>query len=147
MCIIRRIEAEDMFSVIGIASRNLSEFYSTQVFLSLYEQYADTFYIAETTTHKIVGFIVATLQDNKARIVMLAVEKTHRKKGIGSQLIKQLLSCPTLQHCKETYLEVKPDNHRAIQLYEKFGFTQQELIKNMYHDGSDAVLMSKKPLS
>lgn len=147
MCIIRKIEAEDLFSVIGIATRNLSEFYSTQVFLSLYEQYPDTFYIAQTNTQKIVGFIVATIQDNKARIVMLAVEKPYRKKGIGSQLIKNLLSCPNIQHCEETYLEVKPENRQAIQLYEKFGFTQKERIKNMYHDGSDAVLMSKKPLS
>lgn len=147
MCVVRRIEAEDLFSVIKLANRNLTEFYSTQVFLSLYEQYPETFYIAQIDNGKIVGFISATIQDNKARIVMLAVEKDYRKQGIGSQLIKQLLKCPKIQHCAETYLEVKPDNHQAIQIYEKFGFTKKELIKNMYHDGSDAVLMSKKPLS
>ncbi len=147
MCVIRRIEAEDLFSIIKIANRNLTEFYSTQVFLSLYEQHPETFYIAQTKNENIVGFISATLLDNKARIVMLAVEKDYRKQGIGSQLIKQLLKCPKIQHCAETYLEVKPNNHQAIQIYEKFGFTKKELIKNMYHDGSDALLMSKKALS
>ncbi len=40
-------------------------------------------------------------------------------------------------------LEVNENNRKAVNLYEKFGFTCKDILKSYYKDGSNAYLMIK----
>ena len=74
------------------------------------------------------------------RVYSLAVHPNARGRGIAQALIKEAL------HVKEKLrLEVRSDNHGAIALYEKLGFTCKGVKKGFYPDGCDAKVYMYNP--
>ena len=57
-------------------------------------------------------------------------EKNQQGKGYGTKAIKLLLKKAKLLGILKIYLEVRPDNARAIQTYKKCGFVETRHIKN-----------------
>lgn len=55
-------------------------------------------------------------------ISLIAVDKNHRRKGIGGQLIRNALSLAADLGCERLVLDVREDNEAAISLYGKLGF-------------------------
>ncbi|MNE89814.1 ribosomal-protein-alanine N-acetyltransferase [compost metagenome] len=65
------------------------------------------------------------MQDNDlAGILSLDVEKSQRKKGLGTQLLASALRWARISGAKSAWLQVVSTNAPAIALYEKFGFTE-----------------------
>ncbi len=136
---VRKFKYEDLEEVYRIAKSSLEEDYTIDFFIYLW-QFAE-FLVAERNG-KVVGFLIAIKpSSNEMRILMLAVDKLYRRKGIGSSLIKELI----LRHpeLRKIYLEVKVNNIEAIKFYEKHGFRIKEKIDDFYTDGSSAYLMEK----
>jgi ribosomal protein S18 acetylase RimI-like enzyme len=52
----------------------------------------------------------------------IVVDEVHRRKGLGSKLMENLLKLAQQENVREVFLTVLSDNVRAIQLYEKHGF-------------------------
>jgi GNAT superfamily N-acetyltransferase len=68
---------------------------------------------------------VICVQDNDlAGILSLDVEKSQRKKGLGTQLLASALRWARISGAKSAWLQVVSTNLPAIALYEKFGFTE-----------------------
>ena len=68
---------------------------------------------------------VICVQDNDlAGILSLDVEKSQRKKGLGTQLMASALRWARISGAKSAWLQVVSTNAPAIALYEKFGFTE-----------------------
>ena len=63
-------------------------------------------------------------------VTNVAVKKDHRKKGIGSALISELLE--NEKDLSFITLEVRKSNEAAIKLYEKFGFKLEGERKAFY---------------
>ena len=59
----------------------------------------------------------------------IAVVDFARGKGIGTKLFKELTSFAQTQNFNKITLEVIDTNHRALQLYERLGFTIQKRSK------------------
>ncbi|MGX6978079.1 N-acetyltransferase family protein [Vagococcus elongatus] len=75
----------------------------------------------------------------------MAVLKKHWGKGIGHQLLNEIIRYARSNHLEMLELEVRADNLLAIQLYKKSGFKEYGLCKNyMQVDGQyyDGILMS-----
>lgn len=70
----------------------------------------------------------------------LSVLKDYWGLGIGSKLMDEMISFARSADIEIITLEVRSDNHRAIQLYEKYGFKKFGTyhgffkIKGQYHD-------------
>ncbi len=62
----------------------------------------------------------------------ITVLKKYWGQGIGSMLMKRLLSFSSNFGYKSIYLEVRADNDRAINLYRKFGFTDIGVYKDYF---------------
>ena len=81
---------------------------------------------------------------DEGSITNIAVLEEHRRKGIASALLKQLLSCGV----NYVTLEVRRSNTSAINLYSKHGFKPVGVRRDYYTnpDGSkeDAFLMAWK---
>lgn len=71
------------------------------------------------------------------RIYSVAVAPDARGLGAGRKLTRALLA--ELSDVRRVYLEVRPDNHAAIALYESLGFERVRDLPNYYAPGQHAV--------
>jgi len=69
-----------------------------------------------------------------------------RGKGIGEVLLINVITRATDLNAEHVTLEVRPSNHPARALYEKYHFSEVGYRKNYYRDKEDALLMTSPPL-
>jgi len=72
-------------------------------------------------------------------IGMLAVRKSYRRKGIGKDLVRQVLKRMKERGCTSATLETEVSNVTAQKLYQNhFGFIREELLVRYYLNCGDA---------
>lgn len=71
-------------------------------------------------------------------IAMLAVNESHRKRGLGLELVTRSIAEMAKMGCTAVYLEAEKSNKGALALYEKLGFIREERYGKYYLNGSDA---------
>jgi len=85
---------------------------------------------------KTIGHISLNMRtDNWYETQIIIGEKEYWNKGYGTKAIKQLLQKAKSKEISKIYLEVRPDNLRAIRAYEKCGFKKagfKKYPKNKY---------------
>jgi len=92
--------------------------------------------------NKLIGYGILDLGNISSFILKLIVAEEHRRKGIGSQILLALSDAAQAYGFNKISLRVRLDNVPAYSLYVLFGFTEDEIIPNYYHDGVNALLMS-----
>ena len=92
---------------------------------------------------QVIGYIGMSFVLDEGYIYNVAVDGNHRKNGVGSALIRTLVT-----HCKKEgfaflTLEVRESNAAARSLYRHFGFIKVGERKNYYSDPTEnAVLLT-----
>ncbi|MFO7677390.1 MAG: GNAT family N-acetyltransferase [Thermoplasmatota archaeon] len=143
MLVIRRVQPEDIFSVIRLAYDTLSERYNPLLFTTFFESFPKGFLIA-LKNNKVIGFIVSIPVDEASiKIMMLSVIRSYRRQGIGSLLVTHLLEEMKRQNVRIVELEVKTTNTSAISLYKKHGFCIIKRIDGFYQTNESAFVMRK----
>ena len=90
-----------------------------------------------------IGFIIFSPISPEAHILSISVRNEMQSKGIGTLLLKSMLDQCKVMNYKKVFLEVRVSNEKAINFYEKFGFSKDAIRNNYYTDNSeDALLMS-----
>ena len=90
-----------------------------------------------------IGFIIFSPISPEAHILSISVRNEMQSKGIGTLLLKSMLDQCKVMNYKKIFLEVRVSNVKAINFYEKFGFSKDAIRNNYYTDNSeDALLMS-----
>ena len=139
----RNFEHEDLFEVVRLANRSLNENYDGGLFLQLGDLYPEGFIVAETPSG-IAGFLLGVVERAyEARILILAVDEHHRKRGLGRTLVDLFTERFRRNGIRRLNLEVRVSNEAAIRLYERLGFERRKIIPHYYADGEDAYLMSR----
>ena len=69
------------------------------------------------------GIGLGILDRGSAGIYAIHVNEAHRKKGIATSVISSILLEASSAHAQTAYLQVMEDNHPAICLYRKLGFS------------------------
>ena len=82
-------------------------------------------YLVYLDSNKVIGYIYYSDIYERCEINQIEVMLDKRNCGIGTMLIKELISSVN----KGITLEVRIDNYPAIKLYEKFGFEKKQLEK------------------
>jgi RimJ/RimL family protein N-acetyltransferase len=75
----------------------------------------------------------------------LMVAASHRRQGVGTQLLRQAVDWARESRIRKLELHVFPWNEPALALYESFGFEREGYRKRHYERGDelvDAVLMA-----
>lgn len=90
---------------------------------------------------EVVGYIVFSKILDEVHLENIAVDERWRRKGIGSKLLEFLI-----EKNKESsiFLEVRPSNTPAINLYKKYGFKKIG-IRKKYYVNEDAIIMMRNP--
>lgn len=108
----------------------------------IWVEYAHVFCAREKK--EIVGAILAfpTLIKGKFCIHKVFVHKDYQGEGIGSQLFFLLLKILDAKGAS-SFLTVDPQNEKALNLYQKWGFSQSVLIKGFYRPYEDRLVLER----
>jgi ribosomal protein S18 acetylase RimI-like enzyme len=94
---------------------------------------------------KVVGFISAEWQrwNNSVYIDSLYIDENYRRKGYGSQLLKQMIKKSREIRSKKVFIDVEAGNTHAIILYLKHGFEINGYVQDFYRskEEGDAVFL------
>src|ERR1700739_3787780 len=71
----------------------------------------------------VCGLVAFRTMADEAEILNLAVDSTKRRRGIGSQLMKDALAVCKAAGVKKIFLEVRDSNRAAQKFYLRMGFT------------------------
>jgi ribosomal-protein-alanine N-acetyltransferase len=90
----------------------------------------------------LVGYFGAWFTADQLHFVTLAVTPGHQGRGIGQRLLIECLALASDAELRTVALEVRPSNERAIELYERYGFTHAGRLPKYYaNNGEDALVM------
>ena len=78
--------------------------------------------------NKIIGCLLLTNKDDGKLLDEIYLEKVYRNKGIGTEIIRDILSNNDI-----VYLWVYKKNDKAISLYRKLGFNVIEETESRYY--------------
>lgn len=103
--------------------------------------------IALVSEDRVVGYGVLSIAAGEAHILNICVDPELRSHGYGEKLLDELLFRARAASVREIFLEVRPSNERAIQLYLKKGFHQVANRPAYYQANEgreDAAVFAKK---
>ncbi len=78
--------------------------------------------------NKIIGCLLLTNKDDGKLLDEIYLEKVYRNKGIGTEIIRDILSNNDI-----VYLWVYKENEKAISLYKKLGFNVIDETESRYY--------------
>jgi [ribosomal protein S18]-alanine N-acetyltransferase len=137
---IRRLTYADLPQVIEIERRAFPTPWSLAMFVLELSKPAGVC-LAAMRGEQMLGYLICSRYDTVWHIMNVAVDPDHRRRGIATALLADLLRRIDSRSARFT-LEVRASNHSAIELYERFGFRAAGRRRRYYQDnGEDAVVM------
>ncbi|KAG0749995.1 hypothetical protein G6F57_006241 [Rhizopus arrhizus] len=128
-------------SIIHLIENDLSEPYSIYTYRYFIHNWPNLCFLA-MDGDEYVGVIICKVDRHKDRlrgyIAMLAVSKSHRKRSIGSNLVKTAIQAMKEMNADEVVLETEYTNQGALELYQRLGFIKDKRLYRYYLNGVDA---------
>lgn len=87
----------------------------------------DLFFVA-VDGDSVIGTVLAGYDGHRGWLYSLAVAPTHRRNGIGTQLVRHAESALAGRGCPKLNLQVRADNAGVVAFYESLGFDAEERI-------------------
>ena len=145
---IRAATIQDLTSMQETNLWCLPENYQMKYYFYHALSWSQLIWVAEDSTGKIVGYVLAKLDDEDAsstnpvhgHITSLAVLRTHRKRGIATRLmLNSQREMKDLFGAEYVSLHVRKSNRAAFHLYnETLKYEVHDIEKGYYADGEDA---------
>jgi ribosomal-protein-alanine N-acetyltransferase len=120
--------------------------YDWATFLNLYTVYPESFLVYVDTIcdgevgktrfreGSILGYIIYSTDGH---IISIAVHPSHRRRGIGNQLLRRAMNIPNI---KKIWAEVRKSNRIAQAFYSHAGFQMTHVVLN-YYGNEDAFIV------
>ena len=141
---VRRLNYADLPQVTAIERRSFPTPWSLAMFV-LELSKPSGICLAAMRDGELVGYLVCSRYDRVWHVMNVSVDPDHRRRGIASTLLSELLERVRDPQAQFT-LEVRDSNRGAIALYERFGFRSAGVRRRYYQDnGEDALIMWRTP--
>jgi [ribosomal protein S18]-alanine N-acetyltransferase len=89
------------------------------------------------------GYICFLMVGDEIQLLNLAVHPEKKRQGLGERLLSRMIAKGVAQGVRSVWLEVRPSNMSARNLYKKLGFQEAGIRPNYYPETKeDAILMS-----
>lgn len=92
------------------------------------------------------GFALARVAADEAELLTIAVDPDRRGAGQGGALLAEVLAGAAARGAARVFLEVAADNHAALSLYDRAGFTTCGRRRGYYRrpgGAVDALIMAR----
>ena len=89
---------------------------------------ADDLFFVAMAGNTVVGTIMAGYYGHRGWIYSVAVAPTHRRQGIGSQLVTHAERALTERGCMKINLQVMPENEKVAAFYTALGYAVEPRI-------------------
>ena len=136
-------ETRDAKDLARIHGQSFYRGWPTADFESFLKERDTPAYIACDARRRIAGFALIRSVADEAELLTIAVEPRWRGQGVGRALLDAVFADLMLSPARRMFLEVDEQNHAAIRLYEKLGFSTIASRKGYYprRDGSAATAL------
>lgn len=144
MIVYRAMTPADVPFISHLEEETFSMPWSAASFLQMIEQEDARYFVAEEDG-QLLGGCGLLLIAGEGNITNVAVAKEARRRGIGTGLLRHLLSEGDKEGLTAYTLEVRVSNTAAIGLYRKLGFVSEGIRPNFYEKPvEDAMIMWKR---
>ncbi|MDJ0657819.1 MAG: ribosomal protein S18-alanine N-acetyltransferase [Xanthomonadales bacterium] len=96
---------------------------------------------------QLLGYGILSSGAGEAHILNLCIDPRQQGKGYGLRLLDRLIDLARWHHARSIFLEVRPSNQRAIDMYRQRGFENVGRRPNYYpaeNGREDAIIMAMK---
>ena len=152
MVSIRRATVDDLLKMQQTNLLCLPENYQFKYYIYHYLSWPSLLHVAEDHNGKIVGYVLAKLEDEDVKpgevqghITSISVLRTYRRLGVASKLMSHAINMMQEYFDADfVSLHVRVSNRPALHLYHKnLGFDVRGIEKEYYGDKEDAYKMRK----
>lgn len=141
---IRRMREEDLPSVAALEEKCFSVPWSEASLRQSLQDSNYLFLVAEEDGN-VAGYAGLLKVLDEGDVTNIAVERAYRGRGIGSELVRQLMEEGKRCGIRSFTLEVRVSNKTAVHVYEKLGFVSEGIRKRFYERPvEDALIMWKR---
>jgi ribosomal-protein-alanine N-acetyltransferase len=145
--VVDRMTLDDLPAVQQIERESFTTPWPPHAYRSELETNRLAHYVVARAGGGVVGFGGMWMMVDEAHITTFAVSRAWRRQGVGERLLTALLDYAIARHASEATLEVRPSNHPARRLYEKYGFELVGVRPRYYtDDNEDALIMTTSRL-
>lgn len=144
MIVYRDMTPEDVPFISRLEEETFSMPWAPASFLKMIEEEDARYYVAEEDG-QLLGGCGLWLIAGEGCIGNVAVAETARRRGVGTGLLRHLISEGDKEGLSAYTLEVRVSNEAAIGLYRKLGFVSEGIRPNFYEKPTeDAMIMWKR---
>jgi ribosomal-protein-alanine N-acetyltransferase len=138
---VRWMIRRDMPEVIGIEQEAFEFPWSEEDFTRCLRQRNCIGMVAELAD-SVVAFMIYELHRSRLHMLNFAVMRSHRRLGVGTQMMEKLVAKLTPDRRGRVALEVRETNLPAQLFFRSLGFRATSVLKDFYRDSTeDAYLM------
>jgi ribosomal-protein-alanine N-acetyltransferase len=139
--------AEDVDAVAAIESEAFTSPWSRQTFLDLADRPNLELLVLEHRDEGVIGYAVLWCIMDQGELANVAVSPRYRGRGLGTFLLSSVLDIARSRGIETLFLEVRVSNERALELYERLGFSDVGLRRGYYDDPKEDARIMKVTLA
>ncbi len=142
----RPMNAADLARVAALERASYAFPWSDQIFSDCLR--VDYHCIVVETAAGVAGYAVLSMGAGEAHVLNLCVEQALRRRGIGRELLLDVLRHARDSGIREAFLEVRRSNKGAVSLYHEIGFECVGQRRGYYqaHDGREDAMVYRLEL-
>jgi len=128
---LRKMDHADLPRVLTIENENYEFPWSEGIFKDCFRAINYTNWVCEAPDESIVGYCIISVMAGEAHIMNISVSPRFQRQGAGRKMLEHLIEYAR-PRAEKIFLEVRPSNPGAIDLYRKTGFREIGVRKNYY---------------
>lgn len=141
---LRGFRASDLDPIMEVVAEALHERYDPSLYATLSAAWPEGFLVAADEADRPTGFLLGVSQvPGEGRVLMFAVDRSGRRRGVGTLLMRTFLDRCRGRGLVRATLEVRVSNAQAIRLYARFRFAVVDLLRAYYSDGENGYQMAR----
>lgn len=138
---VREMRAEDVLSVSKAEEICFTDPWSFNSIKEGLNSSLDTWLVL-SVDERVVGYCVFRVIAVEGELLRIALLPGFRGRGLAKKLMDQVVEYSRKRSVKTMFLEVRESNEIARNLYKSYGFSEESIRKNYYHNPSEnAVIM------
>jgi len=128
---LRKMDHGDLTAVLEIETANYEFPWPEGIFKDCLRTMTYSNWVLEAPNDTIVGYCILSVAAFEAHIMNISVSPIIQRQGAGRKMLEHMIEYAR-PRAEKVFLEVRPSNPGAIDLYQKIGFREIGVRKNYY---------------